>query len=68
MRQAGVKAELYPDNAKMKKQMNYANRRDIPYVVLVGEEEVKAKVFTIKNMASGEQKKLSFNALLEALA
>lgn len=67
LRQAGVKAELYPDNAKMKKQMNYANRRNIPYVVLVGEEEVKAKLFTLKNMESGEQSKLPLNELLEVL-
>ncbi|EDP70410.1 histidyl-tRNA synthetase [Flavobacteriales bacterium ALC-1] len=67
LRQAGVKAELYPDSVKMKKQMNYANRREIPYVVLVGEEEVKAKLFTLKNMESGEQTKLPFDKLLEAL-
>ena len=67
LRQAGVKAELYPDHAKMKKQMNYANRRHIPYVVLVGEEEVKAELFTLKNMDSGAQSKLKFNALLELL-
>lgn len=67
LRQAGVKAELYPDNAKMKKQMNYANRRNIPYVVLVGEEEVKAELFTLKNMDSGEQNKLPFTKLLEVL-
>ena len=66
LRQTGVKAELYPDNAKMKKQMNYANRRNVPFVVLVGEEEVKAELFTLKNMASGEQTKLSFDELLRA--
>ena len=67
LRRAGIKAELYPDNAKMKKQMNYANRRDIPYVVLVGEEELKAESFTLKTMASGEQEKLKFNALQDVL-
>ncbi len=67
LREADVKAELYPDAAKMKKQMNHANRRDIPYVVLVGEEELKSEVFTLKNMASGEQQKLNFDALLEVL-
>ena len=67
LRGAGIKAELYPDNAKMKKQMNYANRRAIPYVVLVGEEELKAESFTLKTMESGEQKKLDFNALLDIL-
>ncbi|WP_178989048.1 histidine--tRNA ligase [Winogradskyella schleiferi] len=67
LRQAGVKAELYPDAAKMKKQMNYANRRNIPFVVLVGEEELKSGVFTLKNMASGEQHKVEFPALVELL-
>jgi histidyl-tRNA synthetase len=67
LRQSGIKAELYPDTAKMKKQMNYANRRSIPFVVLVGEEEVKSELFTLKNMESGEQNKLVFNKLLEAL-
>ena len=67
LRQAGVKAELYPDSAKMKKQMNYANRRNIPFVVLVGEEEMKSGVFTLKNMTSGEQDKLDFEKLLEVL-
>jgi histidyl-tRNA synthetase len=65
LRQAGVKAELYPDNAKMKKQMNYANKRHIPFVVLVGEEELKAESFTLKNMLSGEQQKLRFKDLLQ---
>ncbi|WP_296381756.1 histidine--tRNA ligase [Winogradskyella sp.] len=67
LRQAGVKAELYPDASKMKKQMNYANKRQIPFVVLVGEEELKAESFTLKNMDSGEQQKLQINELLEAL-
>ncbi|BAO76891.1 histidine--tRNA ligase [Winogradskyella sp. PG-2] len=67
LRQSGVKAELYPDAAKMKRQMNYANRRQIPFVVLVGEEELAAESFTLKNMKSGEQQKLSYFELLDAL-
>ncbi|MDN3493073.1 histidine--tRNA ligase [Winogradskyella bathintestinalis] len=63
LRQNGLKAELYPDAAKMKKQMNYANRRNIPFVVLVGEEELKSEVFTLKNMNSGEQHKVEFKEL-----
>lgn len=59
LRQEGVKAELFPDAAisgkQKKKQMNYANRRNIPFVVLVGDEELKSEVFTLKNMESGEQ-------------
>ncbi len=55
LRSKGVKCELYPDAAKLKKQMNYANKRDIPYVVIVGEQEVAQQNFTLKTMISGEQ-------------
>ncbi len=67
LRQNDVKAELYPDAVKMKKQMTYANRRQIPYVVLVGEEELKSKTFALKNMETGNQEKLDFQKLLEIL-
>ena len=67
LRERGIKAELYPDSAKMKKQMNYANRRDIPFVVLVGEEELKSETFTLKDMMSGAQEKLNFGELLDTL-
>ncbi|MHA7944657.1 histidine--tRNA ligase [Formosa sp. 3Alg 14/1] len=65
LRAAGVNAELYPDTAKMKKQMNHANKRAIPFVVLVGEEEVKSEVFTLKNMKDGSQSQVDFNTLLQ---
>lgn len=55
LRQNGVPCELYPDQAKMKKQMNYANVKNIPFVALVGESELKSKLITIKNMTSGQQ-------------
>ncbi|MBQ0768073.1 MAG: histidine--tRNA ligase, partial [Bizionia sp.] len=64
IRENSINAELYPDAAKMKKQMNYANKRTIPFVVLVGEEELKNKTFTLKNMESGEQSKLDIEALV----
>jgi len=64
IREKGLNAELYPDPAKMKKQMTYANRRDIPYVVLVGEEELKNNQYTLKEMSSGEQQKCSLDELL----
>ncbi|MBV7267755.1 histidine--tRNA ligase [Winogradskyella luteola] len=67
LRQHGIKAELYPDSAKMKKQMTYANRRNIPYVVLVGEEELQSKLFTLKTMETGAQEKLKLPDLLQAL-
>jgi histidyl-tRNA synthetase len=67
LRTKGIKAELYPDAAKMKKQMNYANRRNIPFVVLVGDDELKTNTFTLKNMESGEQLKIALEDLLEQL-
>ncbi|WP_299112648.1 histidine--tRNA ligase [uncultured Winogradskyella sp.] len=67
LRQKGIKAELYPDAAKMKKQMTYANRRNIPYVVLVGKEELESKMFTLKTMETGTQEKLKLQDLLQAL-
>ena len=64
LRAEGINAELYPDAAKMKKQMTYANRRAIPYVVMVGEAEMKANGYTLKNMNSGEQQHCSIEDLI----
>ena len=68
LRKEGVSAELYPDNAKMGKQMGYADKRDIPFVILAGESEMKEAVYTLKNMKSGEQECLSLANLLERLS
>ena len=54
-RQAGIRAEMYPDNAKMKKQMGYANAKSIGFVALVGESEIEADKVTLKDMATGNQ-------------
>ena len=54
-RQAGIRTELYPDAAKMKKQMSYANAKNIPFVVLAGDNEMAEGKFTLKNMLTGEQ-------------
>ena len=67
LRDSGIAAELYPDTAKMKKQMNYANRRGIPFVVLAGEEEMNNKVYGLKDMISGDQEKISLEAMIEKL-
>jgi len=64
LRFQGFHAELYPDPAKMKKQMNHANKRAIPFVVLVGEEEIESNTYTLKNMISGEQDKVSLETLI----
>ena len=55
LRDAGVRSELYPDASKMKKQMSFANAKQIPFVALAGENEMNAGKFTLKNMATGEQ-------------
>ena len=64
LRLQGINAELYPDAAKMKKQMNHANKRNIPFVVIVGEEEIKTNSYSLKNMISGEQFKVSLIELV----
>lgn len=55
LRNAGLRVELYPDSSKMKKQMSYANAKGIPFVVLVGENEMKENKVMLKNMMTGEQ-------------
>ncbi len=66
-RRAGIRAEIYPDAAKMKKQMQYANARAIPFVALAGETEMADGVFTLKNMQTGEQSQLKAEAIIEAI-
>ncbi|SHI29985.1 histidyl-tRNA synthetase [Tangfeifania diversioriginum] len=68
LRASGINAEIYPDSAKMKKQMNYANKKDIPFVVLAGESEMAAQKFTLKNMESGEQTLVTSEDLIKILS
>ncbi|NAS11733.1 histidine--tRNA ligase [Poritiphilus flavus] len=65
LRTAGIKADLYPTNAKTQKQFKYANNRKVPFVSLLGAEELKAKTFAVKNMSSGEQISYSWDDLDE---
>ncbi len=65
LREKNIKSELYPESAKMKKQLNYANRRKIPFVVLVGETEVENKNYTLKNMQTGDQQVCNLEELLK---
>ncbi len=64
LRNGGFKTEVYPDNAKLKKQMNYANDKQIKFVILAGEEEIKQNKVTLKNMQSGEQSMLSVEEIV----
>tara|TARA_B100001115_G_C15838988_1_gene420115 strand:- start:498 stop:1859 length:1362 start_codon:yes stop_codon:yes gene_type:complete len=67
LRDAGVNAEIYPTAAKMKKQMNYADKKSIQYVVLVGEDEMASGNLTVKNMIEGTQQSLTIEDLLVLL-
>jgi histidyl-tRNA synthetase len=67
IRKAGIPAEIYPSSEKMKKQMNYANRKGVKYVILAGESEIAADEVTLKNMVSGEQIRISTDQLVEVL-
>lgn len=65
VRRAGISAEIYPDGGKMKKQLEYADRRSIPYVAIIGSEELAEGVVTVKNMRSGEQSRVATGELVE---
>ena len=67
VRQAGIRAEIYPDGAKMKKQMSYANAKQIPFVVLAGDNEIAAQKVTLKNMETGEQQLVTPEELINAI-
>ena len=64
LRNNGVFTEVFPDNTKMKKQMNYANAKQIPFVVIAGENEIKEGKLTLKNMVTGEQSLLTKEELI----
>ena len=66
-REAGIRAEIFPDASKMKKQMSYANAKKIPFVALVGENEMAEKKVTLKNMASGEQQLLAVEEAIDCI-
>ena len=67
LRDKGVSAELFPDNKNTKKQFNYADKRQIPFVVLLGASEMASNTYTLKNMISGEQQELSLEQLISEL-
>jgi histidyl-tRNA synthetase len=64
LREGGVSAELYPESAKLKKQMTYADNKKIAFVVLIGSDEIQSGLLTLKDMQSGNQEKLSFQDLI----
>jgi histidyl-tRNA synthetase len=67
LRQNGIATEIYPDPSKIKKQLDYANKKMIPFVIVIGSDEIKDGQLTIKNMEKGEQEKLSLNEIIKQL-
>ncbi len=67
VRAAGIKAELYPDAAKMKKQMNYANKKEIAFVAMAGEDEMNESKITLKNMTTGDQQLVTIEEAIKII-
>ncbi len=67
LRHEGISSEIYPDTIKLKKQLNYANKKGIPFVVLIGQDEIKKGIYTLKNMITGEQIEAELKALIQAV-
>ena len=68
LREAGISAELYPSAAKLKKQMSYADDKQVPYVILIGSEEMQSGLLTLKDMKSGDQQKLYLQTIISQLS
>jgi histidyl-tRNA synthetase len=68
LRVSGINAEIYPDSVKLKKQLDYADRKNIPFVVLIGSEEMTSSLLTLKNMKTGEQSKITIDEIIETIA
>jgi histidyl-tRNA synthetase len=67
VRAAGINAELYPEPTKLKKQMKYADQRNVPYTVVIGDREMESGELAFKNMATGKQENLQLNAIIDQL-
>ncbi len=67
LRANDISSEIYPDHSKLKKQLNYADKKQIPYVVLIGSQEIEAGRYTLKNMEKGSQQELSVDELINFL-
>ncbi len=67
LRDKGIASEIYPDSVKIQKQFDYANKKMIPYVIVIGSEEIKSQQLTIKNMKTGEQEKKSISEIISFL-
>ena len=68
LRNNNISTDLYPDNPKLKKQLQYANNNDIPYVIIIGEDEMTSKLFTLKDMETGSQEKLGIDEIISKVS
>ncbi len=68
LRNNNISTDLYPNNPKLKKQLQYANNNDIPYVIIIGEDEVTSKLFTLKDMETGNQEKLGIDEIISKVS
>jgi histidyl-tRNA synthetase len=67
LRESGIATEVYPDVTKLKKQLDYANKKEIPFVIVIGSDEKESGVLTLKDMTKGEQEKLSLESIISKL-
>ena len=68
LRNNNISTDLYPDNPKLKKQLQYANNNDITYVIIIGEDEVTSKLYTLKDMETGSQEKLGIDEIISKVS
>ena len=67
LRSANINSELYPESAKLKKQMSYADKKGISYCLMAGSREIESGEFTLKNMVTGEQENLTIEQVIERI-
>jgi histidyl-tRNA synthetase len=67
LRSAGIASEIYPDIQKIKKQLDFANKKGIPFTIVIGSEETKSGLLAFKDMDRGEQEKLSIDQIIQKL-
>jgi histidyl-tRNA synthetase len=67
LRERGINSEIYPDSGKLKKQLDYANSKQIPFVVLIGSDEISSSRLTLKNMQTGEQQQLNLQDIIQVV-
>ena len=67
LRTHGIATEIYPDPSKLKKQLEYADKKNIPFAIIIGPDEMESGIISLKNLSSGTQEKLTLDQLIEKL-